>query len=129
MSRQETIPNLTSETAVSILNKMLEELQEPSNVQKLEEARDNVGNEMLKMMQYLFPIVMQIQMDIIKEFGFPEGREGIVKFAQMLRSLERDDSEVARLHSLIKAYYLPPVSVNAAANESPVEERVSSIEE
>ncbi|KAF2895655.1 hypothetical protein ILUMI_10514 [Ignelater luminosus] len=126
MSRQETIPNLTSETAITILNKMIDELQDPSNVQKLEEARDNVGNEMLKMMQYLFPIVMQIQMDIIKEYGFPEGREGIVKFAQMLRSLERDDSEVARLHSLIKAHYLPPVSVNAAANESPIEERVSS---
>ncbi|KAF5288304.1 hypothetical protein FQR65_LT12036 [Abscondita terminalis] len=98
---------------------------EPLVVQKLEEARDNVGNEMLKMMQYIFPIVMQIEMDTIQEFGFPEGRESIVKFAQMIRNLEREDAEVTRLHNLIKAYYLPPVSVNTT-NESASEDRISS---
>lgn len=123
MSRNEMIPSLTNETAILILNKTLEELESPENVHKLGEARSNVGNEMLKMMQFLFPIVMQIQIDVIKEFGFPEGREGIIKFAQMLRALERDDTEVARLHSLIRAYYLPSVSVNAS-NESPTEERI-----
>lgn len=122
MSRVEAIPTLTNETAILILNKTLEELESPENVHKLDEARSNVGNEMLKMMQCLFPIVMQIQIDVIKDFGFPENREGIIKFAQMLRALERDDPEVARLHSLIRAYYLPPVSVNAT-NESPAEDR------
>ncbi|XP_044252449.1 protein C10 [Tribolium madens] len=124
MARSETIPVLTSELAVEILNKTLEELQTPQNVKKLDEAKDNVGNEMLKMMQFLFPIVMQVQMDVIKEFGFPNGRDGIIKFAQMLRSLEREDAEVARLNALIKTYYLPPVAVNTS--ESPAEERTSS---
>lgn len=32
---------------------------------------------MLKMMQFVFPIVVQIQMDVIKNYGFSEGREGI----------------------------------------------------
>ena len=27
-------------------------------------------------MQFVFPIVVQIQMDVIKNYGFPEGREG-----------------------------------------------------
>lgn len=125
MSRSDILPPLTNETAIIILNKTLEELQSEENVHKLDEARGNVGNEMLKMMQFLFPIVMQVQMDVIKEFGFPDGREGIIKFAQMLRCLEREDSEIARLHSLIRAYYLPPVSVNAM-NESPAEDRMSS---
>lgn len=123
MSRSDTIPSLTNEMAILILNKTLEELESQENVNKLDEARSNVGNEMLKMMQHLFPIVMQIQINVIKEFGFPDGREGIIKFAQMLRAIERDDTEVARLHSLIRAYYLPPVSVNAS-NESPAEERI-----
>ncbi|KAK4874926.1 hypothetical protein RN001_014286 [Aquatica leii] len=121
----EFIPSLSSETATSILSKVLEQLQEPINVRKLEEARDNVGNEMLKMMQHIFPIVMQVEMDVTKDFGFPDGRESIVKFAQMIRSLEQEDTEIARLHSLIKAYYLPPVSVNAT-NESSAEDRISS---
>lgn len=121
MSKTDVIPLLTPETAVIILNRTIDELQSVENSKKIEEARDNVGNEMLKMMQHIFPIVMQVQMDVIKEFGYPEGRDGIVKFAQMLRSLEREDPEIARLHSTIKAYYLPPVSVNAT-NESPAED-------
>ncbi|XP_028130962.1 protein C10 [Diabrotica virgifera virgifera] len=125
MSKSETIPTLTVDIAKDILNKTLEELQIPENVQKLDEARDNVGNEMLKMMQFLFPIVMQIQMEIIKQFGYPDGREGIIKFSQMLRALEREDSEIARLNGLVKSYYLPPVTVHTT-NESPAEERVSS---
>ncbi|CAH1108417.1 unnamed protein product [Psylliodes chrysocephalus] len=125
MSKSETIPILTVDTAREILNKTLEELQSTENVQKLEEARDNVGNEMLKMMQFLFPIVMQIQMEIIREFGYPEGRDAIIKFTQMLRCLEREDAEVARLHSLVKSYYLPPVTVHTT-NESPAEERATS---
>lgn len=125
MSKQEVIPSLTSELAVVILNKTLDELQTPATTQKLDEARNNVGNEMLKMMQFLFPIVMQTQMDVVKDYGFPHGWEAFVKFTQMLRSLEREDSEVARLHSLIKAYYLPPVSVNTT-NESPADDRLSS---
>lgn len=125
MSRQDSIPPLTAELAIIILNRTLDELQSPENSRKLEEARDNVGNEMLKMMQFLFPVVMQIQMNVIKEFGFSEGREGIIKFAQMLRALEREDEEVARLHGLVKAYYLPPVAVNAT-NEASVDERTSS---
>lgn len=121
MLKTDTIPILTTENAILILNKMIEELQSAENTKKIEEAKDNVGNEMLKMMQHIFPIVMQVQMEIIKEFGFPDGRDGIVKFAQMLRNLEREDSEIARLHSTIKAYYLPPVSVNAT-NESAAED-------
>ncbi|KAJ8927598.1 hypothetical protein NQ314_019918 [Rhamnusium bicolor] len=126
MSRSEINLTLTPELAIEILNKTLEELQTAGNIQKLEEARDNVGNEMLKMMQFLFPVVMEIQTDIIKEFGYPEGREGVIKFSQMLRSLEREDVEISRLHGLIKAYYLPPVSVHTT-NESPAEERTNII--
>lgn len=125
MSRNDVIPVLTSDLARDILNKTLEQLQTTENIQKLDEARDNVGNEMLKMMQFLFPIIVQIQMDVIKEFGYPEGREGIIKFSQMLRNLEREEPDIARLHGLIKAYYLPPVSVHTS-NESPADERTSS---
>ncbi|KAL3272363.1 hypothetical protein HHI36_013842 [Cryptolaemus montrouzieri] len=121
MHKTETMPILTAELAIEILTRTLEVLQTPENSQKLEEARDNVGNEMLKMMQFLFPIVMQVQIEVIREYGFADGREGIVKFAQMLRNLERENTEVAQLHSVIRAFYLPPVAVNA----SPAEDRTN----
>lgn len=31
---------------------------------------------MLNMMLFVYPIIVQIQMDVIKNYGFPEGREG-----------------------------------------------------
>ncbi|XP_045477638.1 protein C10 [Harmonia axyridis] len=122
MSKTDVFPSLTPELAIEILTKTIETLQSPENTHKLEDARDNVGNEMLKMMQFLFPIVMQVQIDVIKEFGFPEGREGIVKFAQMLRSLEADNTEVAQLHNVVRSFYLPSVAVNM----SPPEDRATS---
>lgn len=125
MSKVEAAPALTPELAVEILNKTLDDLQSPDNLQKLDKARENVGNEMLKMMQFVFPVVMQIQMDVIKDYGFAEGREGIIKFAQLLRGLEREDEEVARLHSLIKAHYMPGVAVSET-NEGAVDEKVNS---
>ncbi|XP_076259810.1 protein C10 [Rhynchophorus ferrugineus] len=124
MSKADLIPSLSQETAIEILTKTIEQLQLPENLQKIDEARDNVGNEMLKMMQFIFPIVMQIQIDVIKEYGYPETREGIIKFSQRIRCLEREDAEIARLHGLIKAYYLPSVSVHT--NNESSEERTSS---
>ena len=31
---------------------------------------------MIKRMQHVFPIVMMLQMDVIKDYGFSEGRHG-----------------------------------------------------
>ncbi|CAK9798039.1 Protein C10 [Anthophora quadrimaculata] len=94
-----TVPAFTPEVAKAVLTDVLTALNTPENIQKLAEAKENSGNEMLKMMQFVFPIVVQIQMDVIKNYGFPEGREGTVQFAQLLRALEREDPEVAQLHS------------------------------
>lgn len=124
MSKIDASPPLSQELAIEILNKTLDHLNLPENAQKIDEARDNVGNEMLKMMQFIFPIVMQIQIDVIKEYGYPESRESIIKFTQMVRNLEREDAEVARLHGLVKAYYLPPVSAHTSNEYG--EERASS---
>ena len=108
MSKIDPFPPLAKPLAVEILNKTLDAFQHPDNIQKIEQAKETGGNEMIKMMQSVFPIVMQIQINVIKEYGFEETREGILKFSQMIRGLEREDSEVARLHGIIKGYYLPP---------------------
>lgn len=62
---------------LAILTDILAALNTPENLQKLSEIKENSGNEMLKMMQFVFPLVTQIQMDVIKNYGFPEGREGV----------------------------------------------------
>lgn len=110
--------NFTPETAKAILTDVLSALNTPENVQKLAEAKENSGNEMLKMMQFVFPIVTQIQMDVIKNYGFPEAREGTVQFAQFLRMLEREDPEIAQLHGQVRSYFLPPVTISSSTEAS-----------
>lgn len=65
-------------------------------------------------MQLVFPLVMQIQIDVIKNYGFPGNREGLVQFAQLIREIERDDAEIARLRAEIRSIYLPPININAS---------------
>ncbi|XP_034939931.1 protein C10 [Chelonus insularis] len=107
-----------AETAKAALTDVLSALNTPENIQKLNEAKESSGNEMLKMMQFVFPIVTQIQMDVIKNYGFTEGREGTIQFAQFIRTLEREDPEIARLHNKVRSYYLPPVASSPSAETS-----------
>lgn len=60
------------------------------------------------MMQLVFPIVMELQMDVLKNYGFV-GREGLVNFEQLIREMEADE-EIARLRQQIRNTYLPPMT-------------------
>ncbi|XP_077257174.1 protein C10 isoform X2 [Temnothorax americanus] len=113
-----SVPGFTLETAKAILTDILTALNTPENLQKLTEAKESSGNEMLKMMQFVFPLVTQIQMDVIKNYGFPEGREGTVQFAQLIRASEREDAEIAQLHSQVRSYFLPSVTINSSTEAS-----------
>lgn len=59
-----------------ILADILESLTTSDNALNLEDAKTKSGNDMLKVMQYVYPIVVNTQMDVIKKYGLPEGREG-----------------------------------------------------
>lgn len=106
--------NFTVEMAKSILIEIIKTVNQSDNSKRLSEAKASAGKEMLAMMQFVFPLVMQIQMDVIKNFGFPGNREGLVQFEQLVREMERDDTEISRLRSQIRAIYLPPIAINPA---------------
>lgn len=104
--------NFTSETGRTILIEIIKTVNQPEHSKRLSEAKTSAGKEMLQMMQFVFPLVMQIQMDVIKTFGFAGTREGLVQFEQLIRELEREDAELTRLRSQIRAIYLPPIAIN-----------------
>ncbi|XP_063987165.1 protein C10 isoform X2 [Diachasmimorpha longicaudata] len=118
MINMTAVADFTTESAKAALNEILTALSTPENVKKIAEAKENSGNEMLKMMQFVFPIVVQIQIDIIKNYGFSEGREGLVQFHQCIRTLEKEDAEIARLHNQVRAYFLPPVASSPSGEAS-----------
>lgn len=60
------------------------------------------------MMQLVFPIVLELQTEVLKNYGFI-GREGLIHFEQLIREMEADD-EIARLRQQIRNVYLPPMT-------------------
>lgn len=108
-----SLTNFNSETGKAILIEIIKTVNQPDHSKRLSEAKASAGKEMLAMMQFVFPLVMQIQMDVIKTFGFTGNREGLVQFEQLIRELEREDPELSQLRSQIRAIYLPPIAINA----------------
>ncbi|CAO1305368.1 unnamed protein product [Diamesa serratosioi] len=96
------------ETARNILIEILKTITSPENSKRIAEAKAASGKEMIKLMQNVFPLMMELQMQVIKNYGFGSGREGLVNFSQMIRELEKEDDEIARLRNQIRNVYLPP---------------------
>ncbi|XP_059151815.1 protein C10-like [Physella acuta] len=93
------------------LREVLETLAQPENAAKIEEARQAAGNDMLKSMQTVFPLVTQMQMQVIQRYGFLPDGEGLVQFTKTVRVFEEQDQEVRQLNSQLRVLLIPPVHV------------------
>lgn len=58
------------------LQDILQAFRDPENVRRLDEARENAGNDMLRAMQTVFPVASQIEMEVIEKYGFPPDGDG-----------------------------------------------------
>ena len=63
--------------SVDALTDILDAFVISENAAKMRMARENAGNDMLKVMQTVFPINVQIQMDVIKKYGFTADGDGV----------------------------------------------------
>lgn len=72
--------HVTVDQVRQILSEVIDSLESPDYASKLDEAKEAAGNEMLKMMQIVFPMVVQMEMETIKRHGFSNSREGICGF-------------------------------------------------
>jgi len=66
-----------------------------------------------------YVLVMQWHLNLFQSYQIGDFQSlnniyppGIVHFAQAIRSLEREDPEVAQLHAQVRAHFLPPVAIN-----------------
>ncbi|KAK7478452.1 hypothetical protein BaRGS_00030298 [Batillaria attramentaria] len=94
------------------LSDVLDAFKLPDNAMRLNEARDTAGNDMLKGMQIVFPVVSQIQMDVIQKYGFVADGDGLVQFTKAVRLYETQDAEVACLNQELRTFLMPPVGVS-----------------
>ncbi|KAK7095297.1 protein C10-like [Littorina saxatilis] len=102
----------TLEDCKAALSDVLEAFKLPENAARLNEARDTAGNDMLKGMQVVFPVISQIQIDVINKYGFVAEGDGLVQFTKAVRLYETQDQEVASLNQELRAYLMPPVGVS-----------------
>lgn len=111
------LQNFTHETAKNILQDIVKSLNGAENAKKIAEAKGSgASSGMTAIIQFVFPLVMQIQLEVIKKYGFPANREGLVQFSQIVRDLENEDKDIARLRQQIRSLYLPPMVINTSTD-------------
>ncbi|XP_071946766.1 protein C10-like [Antedon mediterranea] len=113
MSRSHQIqqPSLSNEEAKVILKAILDAFESRSNKSRMREVREAAGNDMMKMMQMVFPVATQIQQDVLQNYGFTGDGEGAIKFTHEVRRYEQEDPEIARLSQTLKEILLPALPV------------------
>ncbi|XP_064649208.1 protein C10-like [Lineus longissimus] len=112
-------PNFTAEDAKAAMRDILEAFHMPENDARIQEARDNAGNDMLKMMQIVFPITTQIQMDVVQKYGFSADGEGIIQFAHAVKIFSKHDADLAQLNSELISFVIPQMDSPPAPLSQP----------
>ncbi|XP_053548807.1 protein C10 [Bombina bombina] len=101
--------SLTLEQVKEALGEVLDALQSPAGSTRLDEARENCGNDLGKVLQLLLPTAVQIQQEVLQTYGFSPDGEGVLRFARLVKSFESQDPEIAAMSSKLKSFFLPPL--------------------
>ena len=100
---------LTCAQTKDALRDLLVAFEKGENAQRLEEARERAGNDMLKTMQTVFPLLVQIQEEVIQKYGFTADGDGSLKFLNICRDYEQQDPEIRQMNATLKNIFLPPL--------------------
>lgn len=106
----------TIEKGRAALAGILSAFESPHQAARINAARQEAGNSMIRYQQIVFPLCTEIQLGVISQFGFPPDGEGIIQFTQHIKMMEREDQEVARLFQMVRNYLIPPISAPHSIN-------------
>lgn len=101
----------TSDRARAALKDMIEAFSFPDNVERLNEAKSNAGNDMILYMQLVFPLAAQIQLEVIQNYGFTPDKEGLLQFTHSIKFLRKENLEVQLMDDELKQLLLPSLSL------------------
>jgi hypothetical protein len=100
---------LTQVQTKEALRDILAAFEKGENARKLDEQRERAGNDMLKTMQTVFPLLVQIQEEVIQKYGFTADGDGSLKFLNIVRDYEQNDSEIRQMNTTLRNTFLPPL--------------------
>lgn len=98
--------DLTVSQAKVIVGEMLDRLDSDLINEQLSSVRAECGNDMVLYTQRVFPLVMNVQSEVIARHGFV-GQQGNLEFVHTVKTLEQSDSQLADMNTQIKEYFLP----------------------
>lgn len=61
---------------IAALTEVVQAFMKPENLTKMNAAREQAGNDILKMMQIVLPVATQIQQEVIEKYGFSSDQQG-----------------------------------------------------
>ncbi|ODM91574.1 Protein C10, partial [Orchesella cincta] len=105
---------LSPENVKEALQVMLERMHLPENEAKVQGAKEQAGDDMVEVFKNVFPIVLQIQIEVVSKFGFVSNQEGLKDFLIRVNQLTNEYSEILDLMLKIREVYLPGFSGKAA---------------
>nr|XP_039252479.1 protein C10-like [Styela clava] len=93
----------------NILLEIIHELGREDNAIVLNQFTDRRDNDAVALAQNVFPFIAKIEQDVIGRHGFTPNERGLLEFVHCVRFYEDQNEEIARMHSRIRSYYLPPM--------------------
>ena len=61
---------------IAACSDILKALKEPQNAERLAQAKESAGTDMVKVMREVFPIVTEVQLEVISNYGFSADGDG-----------------------------------------------------
>lgn len=108
---------ITISQAKAALSEAIAAMNHPHNMMQMQQARNNCSSgyqygqhaqmDMVRHMQFVFPIATEILMDVISNYGFSRSGEGVIQFTMTVKDMEKVDPDVARLNGELRNYFLP----------------------
>ncbi|KAL1244433.1 hypothetical protein TSPI_06132 [Trichinella spiralis] len=87
-----------AEGRASLLH-ILKKLRQLQNSAAYQEAESQCGNDMLKRVQLIYPLVIRAEMNAVTDYGFAASYAGLSEYMHEIYVLSGEDKEVERLMS------------------------------
>eukprot|EP00003_Mantamonas_plastica_P016832 TRINITY_DN280_c0_g1_i3.p1 TRINITY_DN280_c0_g1~~TRINITY_DN280_c0_g1_i3.p1 ORF type:complete len:113 (-),score=44.99 TRINITY_DN280_c0_g1_i3:127-465(-) len=100
---------LSFDEAKAAITEVISAFEEEENAAKMAEAKAEAGDDMMQMMQIVFPVALGIQQGVIEKYGFSADQQGVLAFTMAIRAHE-SDSEIAAMSQTLKDKFMPKPS-------------------
>jgi len=101
------LKTLTIDEARAALREVVAAFEKADNKAKMLAARQQAGDDVMKLMQTVVPIAVEIQKGVITKYGFDAGQPGAMQFMNAIRAHEAD-AEIKVMADKLRAEFMPP---------------------